>query len=65
MEATETRAVTDLIPEIIAELEAVQELDFYVCAPAPLLESIEALLTAGGVNRGHLRLEPVRETQSK
>jgi len=65
MEATETRAVTDLIPEIIAQLDTVQELDFYVCAPAPLLENIEALLTAGGVNRGHLRLEPVRETQSE
>jgi CDP-4-dehydro-6-deoxyglucose reductase len=65
MEATETRAVTDLIPEIVAELEALQELDFYVCAPAPLLENIETLLTASGVNRGHLQLEPVRETQSE
>ena len=61
LEATETRAATDLIPGIISGLDAPQELDFYVCAPAPLLESIEAQLTAGGVNRGHLRLEPVRE----
>ena len=65
LEATETRAVTDLLPEIVAALDAAQELDFYVCAPAPLLEIIETLLTAGGVNRGHLQLEPVRETQSE
>jgi len=36
------------------------ELDFYVCAPAPLLESIQMLLIAAGVRKGHLRLEPVR-----
>jgi CDP-4-dehydro-6-deoxyglucose reductase len=62
LEATETHTVTDLLPDIIAELDAVQELDFYVCAPAPLLGSIEVLLNAGGIDKGHLRLEPIRGT---
>ena len=61
-QATATHSLTELLAENMATLEAPQELDFYVCAPAALLESIGSLLTAGGVDKGHLRLEPVRET---
>ncbi|MCK5383018.1 MAG: 2Fe-2S iron-sulfur cluster binding domain-containing protein [Gammaproteobacteria bacterium] len=64
LEATDAHSVADLLAEIIAALDAVQELDFYVCAPAPLPGDIEALLAEGGVNAGHLRLEPVRENQA-
>ena len=55
LQATETRPVTDLLTEIMAAQDTPQELDFYVCAPAALLESIETLLTAGVVDKGHLR----------
>ena len=61
LQATETRSVTDLLTEIMAMQDTLQELDFYVCAPASLLESIETLLTAGDVDKRHLRLEPLRE----
>ena len=60
LQATQTRSVTDLLTENMATLHTPPELDFYVCAPAPLLESIQTLLIAAGVRKGHLRLEPVR-----
>jgi CDP-4-dehydro-6-deoxyglucose reductase len=61
LEATDTRPVTEVITEIIAELDALQELDFYVCTPGPLLESVETVLTDNGVDLSRLRLEPVRQ----
>jgi CDP-4-dehydro-6-deoxyglucose reductase len=64
LEATDAHSVADLLAEIIAALDTVQELDFYVCTPAPLLGDMGALLAEGGVNAGHLRLEPVRENQA-
>lgn len=64
LKATDTRPVTELITEIIAELDALQELDFYVCTPGPLLESVETVLTDNGGDLSRLRLEPVRQNQS-
>jgi CDP-4-dehydro-6-deoxyglucose reductase len=61
LEATDSRPVTEVITEIIAELDALQELDFYVCTPGPLLESVETVLTDNGVDLSRLRLEPVRQ----
>jgi len=56
--------VAELIAEIIAGLDAVQELDFYVCTPGPLLQPVETVLTDNGVDLSHLRQEPVRQNQS-
>jgi CDP-4-dehydro-6-deoxyglucose reductase len=63
-QATKTRSVADLLTEVMATRETLQELDFYVCAPATLLENIETLLVKSGVDKRHLRLEPLRETVS-
>jgi CDP-4-dehydro-6-deoxyglucose reductase len=63
LEATATSPVAELLPEIITGLDAVGELDFYVCAPDPLLETIASCLTDQGVATAHLRLEPVRQNQ--
>jgi len=60
LEATASRPVVDVLPEIIMDLDTVQELDFYVCSPAPLLKTFETILTDRGIPSGHLRLEPVR-----
>jgi CDP-4-dehydro-6-deoxyglucose reductase len=64
LQATDTRPVAELIAEIIAGLDAVQELDFYVCTPGPLLQPVETVLTDNGVDISHLRQEPVRQNQS-
>jgi CDP-4-dehydro-6-deoxyglucose reductase len=61
LEATDSRPVADILPEIIADLGAAEELDFYACAPGPLLETVETALTDHGVPSSRLRLEPVRE----
>jgi CDP-4-dehydro-6-deoxyglucose reductase len=60
LEVTDSRPVADILPEIIADLDAIEELDFYVCTPGPLLETVETLLTDKGVSASRLRLEPVR-----
>jgi CDP-4-dehydro-6-deoxyglucose reductase len=65
LEATDTRPVTELLTEIITDLDAVQELDFYVCTPGPLLEPVETVLTDNGVDLSRLRLEPVRQNQAE
>lgn len=61
MQATEGRSVEQLLPDIINDLGDVASLDFYVCLPAPLLESAETLLLDSGVPASQLRLEPVRQ----
>ncbi len=61
LEATEASPVEDVLAEIFDDLDAIGELDFYVCAPGPLLETVESSLTDNGVNPVHLRLEPVRQ----
>ena len=63
LQATDTRPVAELIAEVIAGLDAVQELDFYVCTPGPLLQPVETVLTDNGVDLLHLRQEPVRQNQ--
>jgi len=63
LEVTASRPVAELLPEIISGLDAVGELDFYVCAPDPLLQTIASCLTNKGVATAHLRLEPVRENR--
>jgi ferredoxin-NADP reductase len=52
--------VADVLPEIIADLGAVEKLDFYVCTPGPLLETVATFMTDNGVPASRLRLEPVR-----
>jgi CDP-4-dehydro-6-deoxyglucose reductase len=47
--------------QAINDLGDVASLDFYVCLPAPLLESAETLLLESGVPASQLRLEPVRQ----
>lgn len=61
LEATDSTSVEALLPGIIAGLDEVEELDFYACLPAPLLEPVESYLTGHGVERGQLRLERVRQ----
>jgi CDP-4-dehydro-6-deoxyglucose reductase len=61
LEATDSISVDDLLPGILAGLGDIEELDFYACLPAPLLESVESYLTDNGVERGQLRLEPLRQ----
>ncbi|MCK5480254.1 MAG: 2Fe-2S iron-sulfur cluster binding domain-containing protein [Gammaproteobacteria bacterium] len=61
MQATGARSVEQLLPDIINDLGDVASLDFYVCLPAPLLESAETLLLDSGVPASQLRLEPVRQ----
>jgi len=65
LEATDSRPVTGLLAEIITNLDAVQELDFYVCTPDPLLEPVETVLTDNGVDLSHLRMEPIRQNQAE
>ncbi|MDX2457568.1 MAG: 2Fe-2S iron-sulfur cluster-binding protein, partial [Gammaproteobacteria bacterium] len=65
LEATDTRPVPEVLPNIIADLDAIEELDFYVCTPGPLLETVETLLTDNGASAARLRLEPVRQNQAE
>ena len=61
LQATAARPVAELLQEVITDLDFVEKLDFYVCAPGPLLDTAESLLTDNGADAGHLRLEPVRQ----
>jgi CDP-4-dehydro-6-deoxyglucose reductase len=54
-------SIETLLPHIMTDLNAVAELDFYVCLPAPDLEPVEDYLTSHGVTRAQLRLEPLRQ----
>ena len=60
LEATAEDSVESLLPNIIADLDDVATLDFYVCMPAPLLDAVETYLTDNGVLPKQLRLEQVR-----
>jgi len=64
LEATEDDSVEALLPTIMADLEDVAVLDFYVCMPAPLLNAVETYLTDNGVKAKQLRLEQVRWNKS-
>ena len=61
LEATETVSVESLLPQIVADLGDMANLDFYACTPAPLLEPVQQFLTANGVEAAQLRMEPVRQ----
>ncbi|MEN8204811.1 MAG: 2Fe-2S iron-sulfur cluster-binding protein [Pseudomonadota bacterium] len=63
LESTEEGSVESLLPEIIADLDDVAELDFYACMPAPLLDPVETYLTDNGVLPKQLRLEQVRQSE--
>ena len=60
LDATTEQSVEALLPEITAGLEDIENLDFYICAPEPLLASVKSHLHDNGVPAGHLRLEPLR-----
>ena len=60
LEATTERPVEELLPEITAGLEDMQNLDFYACMPKPMLASVESHILGKGVPAGHLRLEPLQ-----
>lgn len=62
MQATGPLSVEALLPDILKGLDDVTSLDYYVCMPAPLLDSTERLLLEGGVPAAQLRTEPVRES---
>ncbi|HAJ91305.1 MAG TPA: ferredoxin [Gammaproteobacteria bacterium] len=64
LEVTDRKPVADVLAEIIADLDAIEELDFYVCTPGPILETVETALTNNGVSASRLQLEPVRESQT-
>ena len=64
-EQTPFNPIDDL--EILAssnKIEFYEELDFYACMPAPLLEPAETYLTNNGVLPKQLRLECVRQNES-
>ena len=61
LEATAENGVESLLPNIIADLDEVATLDFYVCMPAPLLDPVETYLTDNGVLPKQLRREQVRD----
>jgi CDP-4-dehydro-6-deoxyglucose reductase len=58
--ATDARPVAALLPEITDGLEDLQNLDFYVCVPGALLQTVESHLLGQGIPAGHQRLEPLR-----
>ena len=60
LEAIAEGSIESLLPNIIADLDDVATLDFYVCMPAPLLDAVETYLTDNGVLPKQLRLEQVR-----
>jgi len=60
LEATGTASVETLLPDILASLDDIGNLDFYVCMPGVLLDGVETFLLANGVPASQLRLEPVR-----
>ncbi|MCK5481847.1 MAG: 2Fe-2S iron-sulfur cluster binding domain-containing protein [Gammaproteobacteria bacterium] len=64
MEATETRSVEQLLPEIINDLGDTARLDYYACLPAPLLDTTETFLLDSGIPASQLRMEPVRQQPS-
>jgi CDP-4-dehydro-6-deoxyglucose reductase len=61
LHATESGSVESLLPQIIADLDDVDELDFYACVPASLLNPVENYLTNNGVAPAQLRLEQVQQ----
>lgn len=50
-----------LLAEITSGLEDIRNLDFYACAPEPLLESVKQHILGAGVPPGRLRLEAVQQ----
>ena len=64
LQATTEDSVEPLLPNIIADLDDIAALDFYVCMPAPLLDAVETFLTDNGVLPKQLRLEQVRQNES-
>ena len=64
MEATETRSVEQLLPDVIDSLGDVTNLDYYVCLPAALLDGVESFLLGRGIPASQLKLEPLRQQPS-
>jgi len=60
LQATDKITVAELLPAVINNPGNVKDLDFYVCVPGPLLETVETFLTDNGVPKSQLRLEPIR-----
>ena len=61
MEVAETDSVESLLPQIVAGLPGITDLDFYACMPAPLIEPVQQFLTGNGVVAAQLLMEPVRQ----
>jgi CDP-4-dehydro-6-deoxyglucose reductase len=57
----ESTTVEQQLGSALARQQELPVLDCYVCAPAPLLEPVEALLHAAGAAAAHIRLEPLRQ----
>ena len=64
-EATANHPVESFLPRIIADLDEVDELDYYACVPAELLEPVESYLTGNGVSAAQCRLEALREDSAE
>jgi CDP-4-dehydro-6-deoxyglucose reductase len=65
MKATDTRAVEQLLPDIINDLGDVADLDYYVCLPGPLLATAKTFLLDSGIPAPQLQLESLRQQPSK
>ncbi len=61
LKATAEQPVEALLPVILDRLDDVQDLDFYVCLPAPLLDTVENFLLQSGSPPQQIRLEPVHQ----
>ncbi len=61
LDATDSMAVANLLPEIIDGLEDAARLDYYACMPAPLIDQTESLLVGEGIPVRQIKTEPIRQ----
>ncbi len=64
VQAGDETSAEQQLERMLGRLRDIPALDFYCCAPQPLLATLGELLRAGGVPAGHIRQEPLRQQAS-
>jgi CDP-4-dehydro-6-deoxyglucose reductase len=60
LQAESTVSMESLLPEVTGKLDSLDQYDYYVCMPEPLLDPVQSFLTTNGAPEKQVRVEPVR-----
>ncbi|MFV1973235.1 MAG: 2Fe-2S iron-sulfur cluster-binding protein [Thiohalobacterales bacterium] len=60
LQAENETSVEGLLPEITGKLGSLDQYDYYVCTPEPLLAPVQSFLTKNGAPESQVHVEPLR-----